>query len=46
MQDHMKKDLNLKPHHQKLTNELSVIDMYQLHDTCHAMLDPFPNATS
>jgi hypothetical protein len=38
MQDHTKKDLNLKPYYPKFANELSVIDRNQQHYACHAQL--------
>jgi hypothetical protein len=46
MQYNMKKDLNLKLYCPAFTNELSDVDMNQHCDTCHALLNTFPNTTS
>jgi hypothetical protein len=38
MQDHLKKDLNLKPYRPTFTNELLDVDMNRCRDACRALL--------
>jgi hypothetical protein len=46
MQDHMTRDLNLKPYYPKCANELSDIDGNQHNDACRGLLDTFLNTKS
>ena len=46
MQDHMKKDLNVRPYRPTFVNELSDGDMDWRYESCHALLDTFSNAVS
>jgi hypothetical protein len=45
-EDHMKKDLNLKPYHPNFTNDLSNIDLNRRCDACRALLDTFLSTVS
>ena len=46
MQDHMKKDFNVRPYRPTFVNELSDGDMERRYELCHALLDTFSNAVS
>jgi len=46
MQDHMKKDLNVRPFRPTFVNELSDGDMDRHYESCRALLDTFSNAVS
>jgi len=46
MQDHMKKDLNVRLYHPTFVNELSDGDMDWCYESCRALLDTFSNAVS
>ena len=46
MQDHMKKDLNVRPYRPTFVNELSDGDMDRRYESCRAVLDTFSNAVS
>jgi len=44
MQDHMKKDLNVRPYHPTFMNELLDGNMDRRYESCRALLDTFSNA--